>query len=581
MGTFWKEVNIQRFTVGIFQHDLRVQVALVIDDLPSDGSGGVIADRHRLALNNIFQSNATAHFGQNWNCMRVPFAEWGTTFDLLIFFDHQHRAGGHVVFLDLATLGVQNRNLTASRKNNAFTLIVRDEPDSGKSDNTPLFGFGLTLLSFRVGNTTNVEGPHRELCSRFSDTLSCDDSNRHTLFDPRTGRHVHPVAATATTQRCIASHWAAYLDLFETQLLNFSSDFGSDHFALANNHLVRNRVHDVLTTHTTVDGRRETHFDLLAAINDSFGDPLGRSAVFHRDDHVLRDVRKFTSQVTRVGRLECRVGQTFSSTVGRTEILQHVEAFTEVRFDRRFDDFTGRLGHQAPHARQLSDLLDTTSSTRVRHQVNRVDVTRIPAVILAHHVHHLTCDFLSSVSPHIEHLVVSLLFRDHTTLVELLEFQNLFLCLGDDVQFGFGRHQVIGGKGESRSGALAETELVHVIQQVNRGVTSQSLVAVRDDACQFTGFERVVVELHPFGEHHIEQNASVTGLDQLTGGQAFFIIDANRLATGQTDFDLGVKIDDAVRERHVSFFGGGENHVFTFATGQHQRDEVTTHHRIL
>ena len=46
-----------------------------------------------------------------------------------------------------------------------------------------------------------------------------------------------------------------------------------------------------------------------------------------------------------------------------------VKAFAEVRLNRGLDDLSGRLGHQATHPGQLSNLFDTTSSTRVSHQV--------------------------------------------------------------------------------------------------------------------------------------------------------------------------------------------------------------------
>jgi hypothetical protein len=43
-------------------------------------------------------------------------------------------------------------------------------------------------------------------------------------------------------------------------------------------------------------------------------------------------------------------------TVGGDEVLQYVQAFAEVRGDRRFDDRAVRLGHQTAHTGQLTDL---------------------------------------------------------------------------------------------------------------------------------------------------------------------------------------------------------------------------------
>ena len=86
-------------------------------------------------------------------------------------------------------------------------------------------------------------------------------------------------------------------------------------------------------------------------------DAVHRPAVDLVDDDVLRDVDETARQVARVGRLQRRVGETLAGAVRRDEVLQHREAFTEVRRDRRLDDLARRLGHQAAHARQLADLL--------------------------------------------------------------------------------------------------------------------------------------------------------------------------------------------------------------------------------
>ena len=101
-----------------------------------------------------------------------------------------------------------------------------------------------------------------------------------------------------------------------------------------------------------------------------------------RDDDVLRHVGQLAGEVTRVGRLESRIGQTLAGTVRGAEVLQHGQAFAEVRLDRRFDDLARRLGHQTTHAGQLANLLDTTAGTGVGHQEHRVDVAAAAAVVV-------------------------------------------------------------------------------------------------------------------------------------------------------------------------------------------------------
>ena len=70
------------------------------------------------------------------------------------------------------------------------------------------------------------------------------------------------------------------------------------------------------------------------------------------------------------------------------EVLQHVQAFTEVGRDRRFDDFAGGLGHQTAHTGKLANLLFGTAGTGIGHDVNRVQVTA-GTVVLFHGAEHL------------------------------------------------------------------------------------------------------------------------------------------------------------------------------------------------
>ena len=58
------------------------------------------------------------------------------------------------------------------------------------------------------------------------------------------------------------------------------------------------------------------------------------AAILGRDDAVLRDVDQTARQVARVRGLQRGVGETLAGAVGRVEVLEHREAFLEVRDDR-------------------------------------------------------------------------------------------------------------------------------------------------------------------------------------------------------------------------------------------------------
>ena len=104
------------------------------------------------------------------------------------------------------------------------------------------------------------------------------------------------------------------------------------------------------------------------------------AAVLFGDRDVLRHVHEAAREVAGVGRLERGVGQTLTGAVRRDEVLEHREAFTEVRLDRALDDFADaagelllRLRHQAAHARQLTDLVARTTRAGVEHHEHRVE----------------------------------------------------------------------------------------------------------------------------------------------------------------------------------------------------------------
>ena len=260
----------------------------------------------------------------------------------------------------------------------------------------------------------------------------------------------------------------------------------------------------------------QADLNLLAAVDDTLGDPLGGAAIVRGDDDVLCHVGQFSGKVSGVGRLQCRVGQSFSSTVGGAEVLQHAQAFAEIRLDGRLDDLARRLRHQSPHPGQLANLLDATPGTGVGHQEDRVDVAG-EALIAFQLLHHFGGDLFAGVGPGVEHLVVAFTFGDDAALVELVDSQHGALGRADDLRFVGRRDQVVGGEGEPAPGTLAESDLVHVVQQVDRCPATQDLVAVGDHGCQLRGSHGQVVVGHARRQHGVEDHAAHGGFDERAG----------------------------------------------------------------
>ena len=128
------------------------------------------------------------------------------------------------------------------------------------------------------------------------------------------------------------------------------------------------------------------------------------------DDHVLRDVDQTAGEVAGVGGLERGVGETLAGAVRRDEVLQHRQAFAEVRRDRRLDDLARGLGHQTAHAGELANLLARAAGAGVGHHVDRVELAAL-VLDLPHLAEHLLGDLLGRAVPDVDDLVVALAVR--------------------------------------------------------------------------------------------------------------------------------------------------------------------------
>src|SRR5690606_17033950 len=313
-----------------------------------------------------------------------------------------------------------------------------------------------------VGRAADVERPHRQLRTRFADGLGGDDAHGESLFDLGTGRQVHAVAEPADAQFRFAGHGAADLDPLQSHLLDLAGDLDRDHLVLTHDHLIGDRVDDVGAADSTADGVRGAVLHLFRTVQHTAGHAACRAAILHGDNHILADVRQFAGQVSGVGRLERRVGQSLAGPVRGAEVLKHAQPFAEVRLNRRFDDLAARLGHQSPHAGELTDLFDAAPGTRIRHQIDRVDVATLFADVAFEFRHHRLGDLFPGVRPSVEDLLVAFLVGDDAAVKQLLLLEDLGLGRADHLLLVGSGHQVAGGERQTAVGRLVEAELLHV-----------------------------------------------------------------------------------------------------------------------
>ena len=119
-----------------------------------------------------------------------------------------------------------------------------------------------------------------------------------------------------------------------------------DHRAVGQRDVVEQRPTEQLGLEVRATRRR---------VRDDVLDPDAEvgAAVVLADDELLRDVDETTGEVARVGGAECGVDETLAGARRGDEVLEHLEAFTEVRLDRAGDHVAARVGHEAAHAGDL------------------------------------------------------------------------------------------------------------------------------------------------------------------------------------------------------------------------------------
>ena len=181
--------------------------------------------------------------------------------------------------------------------------------------------------------------------------------------------------------------------------------------------------------------------------------PLSVPQSSARDDAVLRHVDEAAGEVTRVRRLERRVGKAFTGAVGRVEVFENRQPLLEVGDDRRLDDLARRLGHQAAHAGKLAHLLLGAAGAGVRHHVDGVDrlfAARLLVVLDGRDaVHHFLGDAVRALRPGIDDLVVFLHLRDEAVIILLLVVENERFGVGDDLLLRLGDEHVVLAEGDA------------------------------------------------------------------------------------------------------------------------------------
>ena len=356
-----------------------------------------------------------------------------------------------------------------------------------------------------------MEGTHGELGSGLADGLGSDDSGGFAEFDEAARSQVAAVAHHADTTLGFAGEHGTDFHPLDSGGLNGAGEFFRDLLVDVDDHVAvvvfqffeRDAAHDAVAQ----------WLDDFAGFDDTGDvDAVYRAAVVFADDYVLRHVDQTTSQVAGVGRLESRVGQTFTSAVSRDEVLQHGQSFAEVGRDWRLDDFAGWFGHQSTHAGELADLLFRSAGAGVGHDVNRIDETFL--VALLHLAEHFVRNSLGDAGPDFNDLVIAFAVGDGAVEILLLDLYCLLLAVFDQTLFVIGDDHVIDADGKACAGGEAEAQVFDFVEHLDRHFEAEPEVAVADQLTDALLLQQAVDERHACGKIIVQNGTAHRGVQE-------------------------------------------------------------------
>src|SRR5664280_784192 len=423
----------------------------------------------------VLELHGPANFGQDGEGVRVPLDQDIAQADRLTVLHLDLGAVNHGVALFFAALVVQDGDGAVAVHHHQVAFLGAHGHQVDESHTAVSFGIEARLFADSRSRTADVEGTHGELGPRLADGLRRDNARGLAQLDQPAGSQVAPVTHHAHAPPRFAGEHGADLDPLDTGRLHRTGQVFGDLLVDVNDD-VAFVVLDFLqrdAAHDTVAQR----LDDLARLHDGGDvDAIDRTAIVFADDHVLRHVHQAPGQVARVRRLESGIGQSLTGAVGGDEVLQHGQAFAEVRRDRGLDDFARRLGHQATHAGELTNLLLGAASAGVSHDVNGIDVADF--VVLLHGGEHLVGNFFRDGRPDFDDFVVALAVGDGAVQILLLHRDRLLFGVAHQARFARRNHHVVDPNREARHGGVVETELLDAVQHPHRGFQTEAQVAI-------------------------------------------------------------------------------------------------------
>ena len=536
----------------------------------------------------ITELHLAFHFRDDRVGMGIPGGNHLTAINLITFAHGHSRTIGQLVTLTLTAQLIRYRQVGGTG-NDHQTVLVLYMLGVMETHLAAVLDLDAGHRRRPAGRTTDVEGTHGQLGTRLTDGLGGNNAHRFTHIDLMATGQVTAITggthtpAGGTGDRRAHQHFIHThgFQLVDPYLIQQGAGFRQDFVLLQ-------RVHHIPGHHTTQNTLTQTFHHVTAFNQRRHQQAFLSTTVILGDDQILSHVHQTAGQVTGVRRLQGGIGQTFTGTVSGDEVLEYVQALTEVTGDRRFDDGTIRLRHQTTHTGQLTNLCRGAPRTGIGHHKDRVEGTLlfVLAVTVFHHFdaqvfHHCLGDLVVGTGPDIHHLVITLTTGYQTGSKLLLDLANLVFGRVDHGVLGIRDHHVFHTNGGTGQGGFAEAQ-VHQLVGKDTGFfgTQNPVAGVQQLGNRLLGHVLVDHGEAQTGGHDIPQlTATRSGIsDKGTLFNATFQITHHFM---NTHFHPGMQINLLVGQGTHHFFGVGKNLAFTLGVYLFAADVVQTKYHVL
>ena len=255
-----------------------------------------------------------------------------------------------------------------------------------------------------------------KLGTGLTDSLSGDDADRFAFLNHFAGSKVAAVAFGADAVFCLTGENGADFHFLQRGFFDDFADIFGQLLASTDDEFASVGVVDVMDGGTSEQFFTKGDDNVFTFLEGCGGQSAEGTAVFGGNDDIVGHVDETTGEVTSVSSFKSGIGKTFTSTVGRDEVLKHGEAFFKVGDNGVLDDFVAgstsflRFCHQSAHTGELTNLFFTTTGTGIVHHVDGVE-----ALVVGFELFHEGFgEAVVGSGPDVDDVVVSLVVGDKT-----------------------------------------------------------------------------------------------------------------------------------------------------------------------